>query len=104
MQAALSYPDAVLAAARAAWGGRALPAPTYDSAAAILSGSAAVTPFTLTLLGSATLVLRARVAAFAPGATVYIGNATSSNTLVSEDGMWLVTMVRSGSRVTSRSL
>jgi hypothetical protein len=79
----------VLAASIAVWGGTSLPT--------------SPTPFSLTVVRSTVLVLRASRPAFAPGVSVSIGNVTLSGTAASSDGFWLVTRTPALSQICDTS-
>lgn len=77
-------PDVVLEAAQAAFQNVTLDA-----------GVAAAAPFALTLSGESTIVLRARVRAFAAGTTVTLGGVPCTGLRVSADGQWLAMLTPS---------
>ena len=82
---AMSSTPTLLHAVTAAWGGIALPTP---SLATQLS-------FSLSLGGSALLVLRARAVAFSTSSTVNVSGTPCPVVLTSPDGRWLIVQVPS---------
>ena len=90
-----SWPTMTMAA-QSVWG-------NYSLLLATTNASAASSPFTLTLLGSTRIALRATVAAFSPGTVVSVGGVACSSTRVSDDGTWLVTVTPPQERLCSSS-
>ena len=85
LPAAMSSLQMVLQAVTAAWSGIALPAPSL----------ATQSSFSLSLGGSALLVLRARAVAFSSASTVAVSGIPCPGVLASPDGRWLIVQVPS---------